>query len=78
VTGQQILNANELLELIFEILGTKKSVEFDNSGEFEHYIMSPYEYQPQNSKKIVPRQFVDIGEGLLEIIKEINSNSKPS
>jgi UDP-glucose 4-epimerase len=78
VTGQQILNANELLELIFEILGTKKNVEFDNSGEFEHYIMSPYEYHPQNSKKIVPRQFVDIGEGLLEIIKEINSNSKPS
>ena len=78
VTGQQILNANELLDLIFEILGTKKNVEFDNSGEFEHYIMSPYEYHPQNSKKIVPRQFVDIGEGLLEIIKEINSNSKPS
>jgi UDP-glucose 4-epimerase len=42
VTGQQILNANELLDLIFEILGAEKNVEFDSSGEFEHYIMSPY------------------------------------
>jgi UDP-glucose 4-epimerase len=39
--------------------------------DYGHYIISPYRYKPQLSKKLVPAEFVDLGEGLLEIIDEV-------
>ena len=37
-----------------------------------HYKMSPYTFQPKESKKLVPKNFIDIGQGVLEIIHEMN------
>jgi len=74
VTGQQVLNAYELIDLIFEISGIDRSVEFTGSDDDHgHYVISPYRYIPRSSTKLVPDEFIDLGEGVLEVIDEIYS-----
>ena len=80
VTGHQVLNSEELIDLIFEITGIDKNVVFsqDNFSQ-DHYIMTPYRYTPKQAKKLVPDEFIDLGQGVLEIIEDIHrelDNSK--
>ena len=38
----------------------------------QHYRITPYSYNANLSKKLSPRLYTDLGEGLLEIIEEIS------
>ncbi|OGW53931.1 MAG: hypothetical protein A2Y81_00955 [Nitrospirae bacterium RBG_13_43_8] len=72
ITGNQILSSNELIEMIFEIAGLPKKVEFaDERKGNDHYSLTPYRYTPKQAKKLVPEEFIDIGQGILEIVEEI-------
>ena len=80
VTGHQVLNSEELIDLIFEITGIDKNVVFsqDNFSQ-DHYVMTPYRYTPKQAKKFMPDEFIDLGQGVLEIIEDIHGeldNSK--
>lgn len=76
VTGSQILNSSELISMIFEITGRKENVVFDASHvENDHYTMTPYRYTPQTAKKLVPGEFIDVGQGILELVEEISRES---
>jgi hypothetical protein len=35
--------------------------------------MTPYRYTPRQAKKLVPDEFVDLGEGVLQLVEEISS-----
>ena len=76
VTGSQVLNSTDLAEMIFEIAGKKSNVVFsqDEKSE-EHYRMTPYRYTPKQAKKLVPSEFVDLGQGILEVFEEIHQTS---
>jgi len=72
VTGSQVLNSSELIDMIFEIAGVEKSVKFlPGDREGYHYRMTPYRYTPKQAQKLVPDEFIDIGQGVLEIVEEI-------
>ena len=74
VTGNQILNSNELIEMIFEIAGVKKNVFMDSDGKTnDHYVMTPYRYTPKPAKKLVPDEFIDLGQGIVERVEEIHN-----
>ena len=74
VTGSQVLNSRELIDMIFEIAGVEKSVKFlPSDREGYHYRMTPYRYTPKQAQKLVPDEFIDIGQGVLEIVEEIYS-----
>tara|TARA_A100001015_G_scaffold320417_1_gene446696 strand:- start:628 stop:1524 length:897 start_codon:yes stop_codon:yes gene_type:complete len=76
VTGQQILTSEVLINMIFEITGIKKNINFiEKEKKSDHYNITPYRYIPENSMKIVPDRFIDIGEGILEIVKKIYSEN---
>ena len=76
VTGSQVLNSSELIELIFEIAGKEKEVIFQGEGrEGHHYSMTPYRYTPKQAQKIIPDEFVDLGQGVLEIVEEIHDEA---
>lgn len=72
VSGHQVLNSEELIDLIFEISGVEKNVVFsqDNFSQ-DHYAMTPYRYTPKQAKKLVPDEFIDLGQGVLEIIEDV-------
>jgi len=73
VTGSQVLSSRELIDMIFEIAGCEPNVTFGNSRDSDggHYTMTPYRYTPKTAKKLVPEQFVDVGQGILDLVEEI-------
>lgn len=73
VTGSQVLTSKELIELIFEIAGLEENVSYlpeDKAGY--HYASTPYRYTPKPAKKMVPSEFIDIGQGVLDMIEEVS------
>ncbi len=72
ITGHQVVSTLDLFKLIFEVLQLEEKINLSKeSNVVSHYKISPYSFQPKESKKLVPKKFIDIGQGVLEIIKEI-------
>ena len=73
ITGTQVLNSNELIEMIFEIAGSPKIIDYVETDKRNyHYSMTPYRYTPKQSRKLVPQEFIDLGQGILEIVEEVH------
>ncbi len=73
VTGTQILTSDELIEMIFEIAGMEKSVRYSEKRRARyHYSMTPYRYTPKQATKLVTDEFIDLGQGILEIVEEVH------
>ncbi len=76
LTGSQVMNTREMLEMIGEILGRDIELRFatdDQEYRLHHYRATPYRYVPKLGLKIVPNAFIDLGQGILEIIDEIHA-----
>jgi UDP-glucose 4-epimerase len=71
LTGQEPMRVLDLLKMLAEILGMPQSVEFIESEHAGHYIRTPYAYQTRLGRKYVPPLHVDLGQGLLELIGEV-------
>jgi len=74
LTGQEPMRVMDLLKMLAEILGMSQNVEFIASDHPGHYIRTPYAYQPKLGRKYAPSLHVDLGQGLLELILEIQKN----
>ena len=75
VTGTQVMTTRELLLMIKEIIGKDVHLEFNPTGdEYNqfHYSLTPYRYTPKAGHKIVPSEFVDLGQGILDLVEEEN------
>jgi len=73
ITGTQVLNSDELIEMIFEIAGSPKIIDYVETDKRNyHYSMTPYRYTPKQSRKLVPQEFIDLGQGILEIVEEVH------
>ncbi len=76
ITGNQSIKTKDLFSIIFEILGKEKKIFYENNSSLnQHYGHTPYRYSPNKALKIVPSEFTDLGQGLLDLIEEI-SNEK--
>jgi len=75
VTGQQVLKSDEMIDLLFEITGKERAVNYivrdDHHG---HYTSTPYRYTPKQARKLVPDEFIDLGEGILELVEELHQS----
>lgn len=72
LTGTQILNSRDLLRMIQEILGGRVELEFKpEARSADHYTFTPYRFTPRAALKIVPTTFVDLGQGILELVEEV-------
>ena len=71
LTGQEPMRVLDLLKMLAEILGMPQTVEFIESDHAGHYIRTPYAYQTRLGRKYAPPLHVDLGQGLLELIGEI-------
>ena len=75
ITGHQVISTMDLFKLIFEVLQLEENINLSKeSNVVSHYKISPYSFQPKESKKLVPKKFIDIGQGVLEIIHEIEDS----
>ena len=73
LTGQEAMRVSDLLKMLAEILGKGASVEFVEAEQAGHYVRTPYAYQPKLGRKYVPPMHVDLGQGLLQLIGEIEA-----
>ncbi len=71
LTGTQTLNSAELLRMIQEILGGKVRLEFrPEARDPIHYEITPYRFTPRAAYKMVSNVFVDLGQGILDLVEE--------
>jgi len=76
LTGQEPMRVVDLLKMLAEILGMPQAVEFIESEHAGHYIRTPYAYQTRLGRKYTPPLHVDLGQGLLELIGDIQKEQK--
>lgn len=71
LTGQEGMRVVDLLKMLAEILGRPDSVEFVEASHDGHYVRTPYAYRPNVGQKYVPSLHVDLGQGLIQLIEEV-------
>jgi UDP-glucose 4-epimerase len=77
VTGHQVLSSEVLIDMIFEIANVKRNVHFDSEKiDLDHYETTPYRYTPKNAMKLVPDEFIDIGQGILDIVEHTHDSGQ--
>ena len=72
LTGTERLKRIELITMINEIMQNQLSVKKISDNNIGHYKITPYSYYPTVAKKLVANPFIDLGQGLLNCIQEIN------
>ncbi len=77
ITGTQSTKIIDLLNLIKEILNLDIKFVFDDSKK-HHYESTPFQYTEKIAKKITPDPYIDIGQGLLDVINDIKSKKNGS
>ena len=76
LTGQEPMRVIDMLKMLAEILGlSADSVEFIEDKYAGHYVRTPYAYQPKLGRKYIPPMHVDLGQGLLQVINDLNQNN---
>ena len=76
LTGTERLKRIELLTMINEIMQNTLKIKQISGNNIGHYKITPYSYHPIVAKKLVANPYIDLGQGLLECIKEINKDLK--
>ncbi len=71
LTGQEKYKVRELLEIICEIMGNNVDVSWADEEPAGHYQLTPYAFMPQVGHKMVPSDYVDLGQGLLDCLAAI-------
>lgn len=72
LTGTEKLKRKELISMINEIMQNKLNIEKISDKSFGHYKLTPYSYNPTFAKKLIANPFIDLGQGILKCIQEIN------
>ena len=87
VTGPQTMKVKEILSMIKEMLNDQITLEYLDESFSGHYQITPYSFKPKVALKLVPKNYHDLGQGILDCIYEnyqeliemgINLKYKPS
>jgi UDP-glucose 4-epimerase len=73
ITGHERMSVKSLCLMISEMLNKEIDIRFENKLGDVHYVMSPYSFSPKIGHKLIPAEHVDIGQGLLECMAEVQN-----
>ena len=80
LTGHYPMRFRDLVLMIREMVGDDVIIEYrpsDTEGSDPkhnpHYAMTPYSFRPRIGKKLVSHYYLDMGQGLLDCLEEIQS-----
>lgn len=74
LTGHQLLKIKDLHQMIKEILNKKNlKIVYKYKKNNTHYRSTPYSIEEKTSKKYSPKLYTDLGEGLMQLSKEIKN-----
>ena len=75
VTGHHPMTLDQLFTMFSEIVGRKLDVEYVEppEGPFDaHYRVTPYAFNPRVGRKLTSNCYVDMGQGLLQILEQLH------
>ncbi len=74
VTGSHPTRLKDLFTMFSEILGRELAIEYDDAGKPSdgHYRMTPYSFNPRLGRKLTSTCYVDMGEGLLQLLEQMH------
>lgn len=75
-TGNQPMRRKDLLQMIKEMMDNKIKIEYESDESPLHYEITPYVFQPKIAKKYISNYYLDMGQGLLQVIHDIYKDSK--
>lgn len=75
LTGVERMKRKELFDMINEILGGELKINLNDNGYNNHYKTTPYSFLPTRSKKLTANPYIDMGQGLLDCLKDIEENN---
>ena len=73
LTGIEQFKRIDLFNMIKEISNEEIVIKTTKERNTEQYNLSPYSFQPSRAKKLIANPQIDLGQGLLDIIRTINS-----
>jgi len=71
VTGIERLKMKDIIDMVKEIIGRDVKVNYSDKSQAHHYKITPYNYDLTQSYKITNNPYVDIGQGIIQVIQEI-------
>lgn len=71
ITGNQQMKIKDLLVMVKEMFNEKVKIEYIKPHYSAHYEITPYVFAPKLARRIVSKSYVDLGQGLLELIQSI-------
>ncbi|MCG5497797.1 NAD-dependent epimerase/dehydratase family protein [Ectothiorhodospira variabilis] len=77
LTGAAGMRIGDLFTMFEEMLGAPLQVDYRNE-KHGHYQITPYAYTPKVGYKLVANPHVDLGQGLLQVIEEIEAKGRYS
>ena len=84
LTGHQPMRIKDVMIMIKEMLNDKIELEFlpvnDESCPYDpktHYNITPYSFSPKIAKKIVGKYYLDLGQGILQVLHEVYDRYTP-
>jgi UDP-glucose 4-epimerase len=76
LTGQEGMRVYDILKMLAEIMGIPDKVEFIEAQYKGHYVRTPYSYEQKIGRKYIQSLHVDLGQGLLQLINEVQEKTK--
>ena len=71
LTGYQQIRIKDLMIMVREMLENRIELEFLPSESSVHYEITPYSFNPKIAKKLVSEYYLDMGQGLLQCLRDI-------
>ena len=61
--------------MIKEMLNNNVEIEYIPAAYEEHYEITPYSFNPKIAKKIMSNSYLDLGQGMLDMLERIYKDS---
>lgn len=74
VTGMESYRVHDVLMMVGEVLGLESQPEFNSTVDPDQYVRTPYAYEFTRARKVIPESHIDLAQGLLEVISEIDGH----
>ena len=77
ITGGQQMKVKDLMIMIKEMLNNKIELKFVPTESTLHYEITPYSFNPRVAKKFVSNYYIDLGQGVLDLLGSIYKKHFP-
>jgi len=76
ITGNQQIKIKDIMIMIKEMLNNVIQIEYKPVDSSEHYEITPYNFSPKLAKRVQSNHYVDLGQGILEMMGRLHAELK--